>query len=277
MLLRFGFFGLEREEAVGVWNHIQAHPETIHSWSNAAGSAAYTVHPGQVDGCYFAVFKDAREHGELVAALNHNKYLQRFSQWYNRRFGVGKQGKVIDSNPQLWRVIGVSNAGINRIDLENLLGVRNWKRLAVRLGEVIEFEFVNLLGQQLVVEGRMSQVGQDSESFALALLDITEKRKISQDLFKPRNASVCSWRPIPLGCFWSCRATSVMPTKQVWKSSPFKKEKCTTSGSRIFRGRRPSADYRGHGSHLIGEKTTYLEVSILQANGKARKLVFRWS
>ena len=106
------FSDSEREEVVRVWEHIQAHPE-LHpfAWSNAAGSAAYTVHPGQVDGCYFAVFKDAREHGESVAALNHNKLL--YSGLANgtiEGLALVNQGKVMDSNPQFWRVIGVSNA-----------------------------------------------------------------------------------------------------------------------------------------------------------------------
>ena len=131
------FSDSEREEAVGVWNHIQAHPEHHpFPWSNAAGSTAYTVHPGQVDGCYFAVFKDAREHGELVAALNHNKLLYGgLANGTIEGLALVNKGKVIDSNPQLWRVIGISNAvELAEIDLENLLGVRNWKRLAVRLG-----------------------------------------------------------------------------------------------------------------------------------------------
>ena len=43
------FSDSERTEAVAVWNYIQSHPE-LHPfpWSNAAGSAAYTVHPGKV-------------------------------------------------------------------------------------------------------------------------------------------------------------------------------------------------------------------------------------
>ena len=83
-----------------------------------------------------------------MAALNHNKLL--YSGLANgtiEGLALVNEGKIIDSNSQLWRVIGVSNAlELVEVNLESLLGVRNWKRLAVRLGEVIEFEFVNLWG-----------------------------------------------------------------------------------------------------------------------------------
>ena len=98
------FSDSEQEEAAGVFNHIQVHPEHHpFPWSNAAGSAAYTVHPGQVDGYYFAVFKDASEQSELVAALNHNKLL--YSGLANgtiEGLALVNKGKIIDSNPQLW-------------------------------------------------------------------------------------------------------------------------------------------------------------------------------
>jgi PAS domain S-box-containing protein len=271
------FSDSEREEAVDVWNHIQTHPEHHpFPWSNSAGSAAYTVHPGQVDGCYFAVFKDAREHGELVAALNHNKLL--YSGLANgtiEGLALVNEGKVIDSNPQLWRVIGVSNAvELAEINLETLLGVRNWKRLAVRQGEVLEFEFVNLLGKQLVVEGRMSQVGEDSESFALALLDITEKRKISQDLLQTKERFRLLVETNPFGLFLVVQG-NIRYTNQAGMEILAIQDEEEVYNQRLTNFFEDGDQVRiteDMDRILSGEKTTYLEVSILQANGKVREV-----
>ena len=271
------FSDSERTEAVAVWNYIQSHPE-MHPfpWSNAAGSAAYTVHPGKVDGCFFAVFKDSREQGELVAALNHNKLL--YSGLANgtiEGLALVNQGKVMDSNPQLWRVIGVSNAQeLTEVDLGSLLGVRNWKRLAVRLGEVIEFEFVNRLGQQLVVEGRMTQVGQDSENFALALLDITEKRKISKDLLQTKERFRLLVETNPFGLFLVVQGDIRYANQAGLEILAIRDEE------EVYNQR--LSDFFEVGDQvriaedmeriLAGEKTAYLEVSILQTNGEVREV-----
>ncbi len=267
----------EREEAAGVWKHIQAHPE-LHpfAWSNAAESAVYTVHPGRVDECYFAVFKDAREHGELVAALNHNKLL--YSGLANgtiEGLALVNQSKVLDSNPQLWRVIGVSNAlELAEVNLESLLGVRNWKRLAVRLGEVLEFEFVNLLGQQLVVEGRMTKVGQGSENFALALLDITEKRKISKDLLQTKERFRLLVETNPFGLFLVVKG-DIRYTNQAGLeilAIQDEEEVYNQRLSNFFEAGEQVRIAEDMERILAGEKTAYMEVSILQANGEVREV-----
>ena len=69
------------------------------------------------------MFKDAREHGELVAAWNHNDYFSGLANGTIEGLALVNEGKVIDSN--LWRVIGVSNAvELAEINLETLLGAQ---------------------------------------------------------------------------------------------------------------------------------------------------------
>ena len=87
------------------------------------------------------------------------------------------------------------------VNLLDLLGLRNWKRMVVRLGEVIEFEFVNTQGHPLVVEGRMTHVGQGDDGYALALLDITEKRRISKDLLQTKERFRLLVETNPFGLF----------------------------------------------------------------------------
>jgi len=83
--------------------------------------------------------------------------------------------------------MGVNTAQeLGEIDWEAQLGERNWKRLMSRLDEVLEFEFVNAGGKPIVVEGKMTIVDKESGFKALALLDITDKRKISKDLLQTK-------------------------------------------------------------------------------------------
>ena len=198
------FSDSERNAAAGVYPQLVANPSfQPFSWVPPSQNATYTVHPGRVEGHYFAVFKDARAPGELVAALNYNKLL--YSGLANGTIeGLALVGaeKILDSNPVMCRIIGVNNAAeLAGVKLMDLLGERNWKRLATRLGDVIEFEFTNVLGYHLVVEGRMTEVGTDGERYALALLDITEKRKISKDLLQTKERFRLLVETNPFGLF----------------------------------------------------------------------------
>ncbi len=271
------FSDSEKTEAVGVWNHIQSHPE-LHpfSWTNASGSSTYTVHPGKVEGCFFAVFKDSRGQSELVAALNHNKLL--YSGLANgtiEGLALVNRGRVVDSNPQLWRIIGVTNATeLAQVDLENMLGVRNWKRLAVRLGEVMEFEFTNSLGQQLVVEGRMTGVGPGSANYALALLDITEKRKIAKDLLQTKERFRLLVESNPFGLFLVVQGDIRYANQAGLEILAIQDEEEVYNQrlSNFFEAGDQVRITEDMERVLAGEKTAYLEVSILQAHGDVREV-----
>ncbi len=271
------FSDLERKEAVDVWSYIHTHPE-LHpfSWSSASESATYTVHPGRVEECYFAVFKDSRKPGELVAALNHNKLL--YSGLANgtiEGLALISRGKVMDSNPQLWQIIGASNAlEMSEVNIESLLGMRNWKRLAVRLGEVIEFEFVNTIGKHVVVEGRMTRIGNSVDDRALALLDITEKRKISKDLLQTKERFRLLVETNPFGLFLVVRNEIRYANQSGLKVLAVQDEE-EVYGQRLSSFFETGDQVRikeDIDRILAGEKTAYLEVSILQANGDVREV-----
>lgn len=271
------FSNSERESAKAVWSHITAHPE-MHPfpWSPPSPDSAYTVHPGRVSNCVYAVFKDAREPGELVAALNHNKLL--YSGLANgtiEGLALVNQGKVIDSNPQMWQIIGVSNAHeLTEVGLESLLGDRNWKRMAVRLGEVIEFEFINALGQSLVIEGRMSQVAQDGANFALALLDITEKRKISKDLLQTKERFRLLVETNPFGLFLTVQGEVRYANQSGLEILGIADEEDVFNRQldSFFEAGDQGRITEDMGRILAGEKTAYAEVSIRQVSGELREV-----
>lgn len=271
------FSDSDKEAAAGIWSHIESHPE-LHpfSWSNTSGSTSYTIHPGQVEGCFFAVFKDSREHSELVAALNFNKlFYSGLANGTIEGLAFLQKGKVMDSNPQLWKIVGVPNASaLADLDLQNLLGVRNWKRLAVRLGEVIEFEFVNTLGNNLVIEGRMTKIGQDGDNYTLALLDITEKHKISKDLLQTKERFRLLVETNPFGLFLVVQGHIRYTNQSGLEIIAIQDEEEVFNQrfSNFFEAGDQVRITEDMSRILAGEKTAYLEVSILQANGKAREV-----
>ena len=139
---------------------------------------------------------------------------------------------------------------------------------------MLEFEFVNLLGKQLVVEGRMSQVGEDSESFALALLDITEKRKISQDLLQTKERFRLLVETNPFGLFLVVQG-NIRYTNQAGMEILAIQDEEEVYNQRLTNFFEDGDQVRiteDMDRILLGEKTTYLEVSILQANGKVREV-----
>ncbi|MBO75095.1 MAG: hypothetical protein CMD33_07475 [Flavobacteriales bacterium] len=271
------FSDSDKEEAVGVWSHIESHAE-LHpfSWSNTSGSTSYTIHPGQVEGCFFAVFRDSREHSELVAALNFNKlFYSGLANGTIEGLAFIQKGKVMDSNPQLWKIVGVPNASaLADLDLKNLLGVRNWKRLAVRLGEVIEFEFVNSLGNNLVIEGRMTKIGQDGDNYTLALLDITEKHKISKDLLQTKERFRLLVETNPFGLFLVVQGQIRYTNQSGLEIIAIQDEEEVYNQrfSNFFEAGDQGRITEDMSRILAGEKTAYLEVSILQANGNVREV-----
>ena len=173
------------------------------AWNLGTSSIEYMVHGGRIDAWTFAVFKDVRQTDELVAALNYNKLL--YSGLANGTIeGLALMHGVqaLDSNVQMWKIMGVKSAAeLAKLDWEHLLGPRHWKRLLARLDEVMEFEFVNASGQAVVVEGKMTRVKQDAQHLALALLDITEKRKISRDLLQTKERFRLLVETNPFGLF----------------------------------------------------------------------------
>ena len=271
------FSDSEREAAKSVWAFIQDHPE-MHPfpWSSPGPDSGYTVHPGRVGTCVFAVFKDAREPGELVAALNHNKLL--YSGLANgtiEGLALVNQERLVDSNPQMWRIIGVNNAvELSEVPMISLLGERNWKRLMMRLGEVIEFEFVNALGQHLVVEGRMTEVANEGSNFALALLDITEKRKISKDLLQTKERFRLLVETNPFGLFLVVQGEVRYANQSGLEILGIDDEEDVFNQllATFFEVGDQGRITEDMERILAGEKTAYAEVSIRQVSGDLREV-----
>ena len=158
------------------------------TWNVSNNEKPHTVHSGCLNGYYYAVFKDVRDADELATALRYNKTLYTgLANGTIEGLALINNNKAVDSNAQMWITMGVNTAQeLGEIDWEAQLGERNWKRLMSRLDEVLEFEFVNAGGKPIVVEGKMTIVDKESGFKALALLDITDKRKISKDLLQTK-------------------------------------------------------------------------------------------
>ena len=198
------FYESELERAAGVFEVISNAAEHLPiSWGVQPGKHHFSVHSGKVGAHFYAVFKDVRDTDELVAALNYNKLL--YSGLANGTIEglvLIHQGKAVDSNVQAWKIMGVSSsAELVKIDWESQLGPREWKRMLTRPDEVIDFEFTNCLGQNVVVEGKLSIVDSTQHFHALALLDITERRKISKDLLQTKERFRLLVETNPFGLF----------------------------------------------------------------------------
>ena len=271
------FSDSERAAAVGVWERLISYPSSQpFPWVSPSKNTTYTVHPGRVQGCYVAVFKDVRTPGELAAALNYNKLL--YSGLANgtiEGLALVSGEEILDSNPVMCRIIGANSASeLVGVKLMDLLGERNWKRLATRLGDVVEFEFPNLLGFHLVVEGRMTEVGTEGEHFALALLDITEKRKISKDLLQTKERFRLLVETNPFGLFLVVHGEVRYANQAGLGILGIEDEE------EVFN--QPLVDCFDPGDQgriledidliLSGEKTSYAEVSIRQVSGELREV-----
>ena len=194
----------EIEQAKEVWEVINSIAgNQPFAWDSSANETEYTVHSGHLNGCYYAVFKDQRNTDELTSALSYNKLLYAgLANGTIEGLALIHKNQAVDSNGQMWMVMGVNNPQeITEIRWESELGARNWKRMNARLGEVVEFEFMNRKGQNLVVEGKISVIDKEADFKTLALLDITEKRKIATDLLRTKERFRLLVETNPFGLF----------------------------------------------------------------------------
>ncbi|MFZ9054929.1 MAG: PAS domain S-box protein, partial [Flavobacteriales bacterium] len=267
----------ELERAAGVFEVISNAAEHLPiSWEVQPGKHHFSVHSGKVGAHFYAVFKDVRDTDELVAALNYNKLL--YSGLANGTIEglvLIHQGKAVDSNVQAWKIMGVSSsAELVKIDWESQLGPREWKRMLTRPDEVIDFEFTNCLGQNVVVEGKLSVVDSTQQFHALALLDITERRKISKDLLQTKERFRLLVETNPFGLFLVVQG-QVRYTNQAGMEMLGLSDEEDIFEQPILSffeesDRFPIQEDLDH--ILLGNKTAYKEVVMLKSDGKKKEV-----
>ncbi|MGA0435034.1 MAG: PAS domain-containing sensor histidine kinase [Flavobacteriales bacterium] len=172
-------------------------------WTQKDNQVEYSVHSGEVNGCIYATLKDARSVDEIRAALNYNQLL--YSGLANgtiEGLALINNESTLDCNAQMFDVMGVhSLQELKSVNWEKQLGSRNWRRLLLKLEERVEFEFVNCSGRTMVVEGKLSQIKDGTKHFALALLDITNSKRISKDLLQTKERFRLLVETNPFGLF----------------------------------------------------------------------------
>ena len=168
-------------------------------------SRIFEVRFGEFEEVDFIVFEDQLGWQELRNAFEVNK---------NRYHGLAsgtmeglaflQNNQVIDLNAQMMNILGILKLEeLEELNIQNLFGARNWKKLTARSGSIQEFHFTNSNGIDLMVEGKL-EVFNDSEKgleHTLALMDITERKRVEYDLLKTKERFRLLVETSPFGLF----------------------------------------------------------------------------
>ena len=168
-------------------------------------SRIFEVRFGEFEEVDFIVFEDQLGWQELRNAFEVNK---------NRYHGLAsgtmeglaflQNNQVIDLNAQMMNILGILKLEeLEELNIQNLFGARNWKKVTARSGSIQEFHFTNSNGIDLMVEGKL-EVFNDSEKgleHTLALMDITERKRVEYDLLKTKERFRLLVETSPFGLF----------------------------------------------------------------------------
>ena len=235
------------------------------------------VRCGRVETSWYLIIKKIDDSKELKKALEFNTHI------YNGlAFGtieglaLLQDEKIMDANAKMMQILGLSASDdFQGINVAEQLGSRNWKRLIARK-EVFDFDFINTQGRKIIVEAKVTELPK-TENFpsllTLAMLDITEKRKISNTLLQTKERFRLLVETTPFGLLlvvkgkvqyvnqsalnlWGVQdEDGVFDVELVNLFSPFDRERIEEDLELV----------------LKGEKTVYTEVSLVdeQQNEKA--------
>lgn len=168
-------------------------------------SRIFEVRFGEFEEIDFIVFEDQLGWQELRSAfeLNKNRY-HGLASGTMEGLAFLQNNQVIDLNAQMMNILGISKLEeLEELNIKELFGARNWKKLTSRSGSTQEFHFTNSNGLDLMVEGKL-EVFKDSEKgleHTLALMNITERKRVEHDLLKTKERFRLLVENSPFGLF----------------------------------------------------------------------------
>lgn len=168
-------------------------------------SRIFEVRFGEFEEIDFIVFEDQLGWQELRSAfeLNKNRY-HGLASGTMEGLAFLQNNQVIDLNAQMMNILGISKLEeLEELNIKELFGARNWKKLTSRSGSIQEFYFTNSNGLDLMVEGKL-EVFKDSEKgleHTLALMNITERKRVEHDLLKTKERFRLLVENSPFGLF----------------------------------------------------------------------------
>jgi PAS domain S-box-containing protein len=175
--------------------------------TSSGKSRGFFVRSGALKGVDYIVFEDQLGWRELRNAFEVNKVrYQGLAAGTMEGLAFMQNHQIIDLNTEMMRILGISKLEeLAELDVQKLFGPRNWKKMYSRAGHVQEFEFVGLNGKDLVVEGKIELVGESNHSneveCTLALMDITERKRVEHDLLQTKERFRLLVETSPFGLF----------------------------------------------------------------------------
>ena len=168
-------------------------------------SRLFLVRSGELDTVGYVVFEDEKGWRELRNAFEVNKTrYQGLAAGTMEGLAFMQNNQIIDLNAEMMGILGISKLEeLQELDVQNLFGLRNWKKLVSRAGHIQEFHFTNTKGRDLMVEGKIETLGDPSREFecTLALMDITEKKRVEYDLLQTKERFRLLVETSPFGLF----------------------------------------------------------------------------
>ena len=170
-------------------------------------SRVFLLRSGELEGVDYVVFEDQLGWRELRNAFEVNKLrYQGLAAGTMEGLAFMQNNQIVDLNTEMMRILGVSKLEeLAEINIEQLFGARNWKKLTSRAGDAQELQFINLKSKDLVVDGKIELLKESKSSTdvecTLALMDITERKRVERDLLQTKERFRLLVETSPFGLF----------------------------------------------------------------------------
>ena len=165
----------------------------------------FYVRSGIIGSARFVVFEDQMGWRELCTSLEINKMrYEGLAAGTMEGLAYMRNNKLIDLNAEMMRILGISQVEeIENLDIEALIGVRDWKKITSRAGDIQELQFVNVAGRKVVVEGKLESLNSNlnESNSTLALFDVTDKKRVQYDLLQTKERFRLLVESSPFGLF----------------------------------------------------------------------------
>ncbi len=170
-------------------------------------SRVFSLRSGELEDVDYIVFEDQLGWRELRNAFEVNKTrYQGLSAGTMEGLAFIQKNQMVDLNAEMMRILGFSKLEeLAELNIQEILGSRNWKKLVSRSGDIQELQFTNSKGKNLVVEGKIEiqekpELSIDLEC-TLALMDITERKRVEHDLLQTKERFRLLVETSPFGLF----------------------------------------------------------------------------